>query len=80
VVFVGWPVALEIVEEGGPIWLELMDLEIAQRKRETMVDADPHWSILSQPLDQPFGEPKRPVPTSAYTYSDACVATAGNFH
>ena len=56
VVFIGRPMALEIVEEGGPIGLEPMDLEIPQRKREAVVDADQRRSILGQPLDQPFGE------------------------
>jgi hypothetical protein len=40
VIVVGRPMALEIVEEGGPVWLEAMRLEIAQREREAMIDAD----------------------------------------
>ena len=40
VVIVGRPVALEIVEERGPVRLESMHLEIAQRKRKAVVDAD----------------------------------------
>jgi hypothetical protein len=48
-------VALKIIEERGPIWSEVMHLEIVQREREAMVDADQRRSILGQPLDQPFG-------------------------
>src|SRR5262249_6682251 len=40
VVVVGRPMVLEIVEEGGPIELEAMRLEIAQRKGKAVVDAD----------------------------------------
>jgi hypothetical protein len=29
---IGWPMALEIVEEGGPVGRQAMHLEIAQRK------------------------------------------------
>ena len=40
VVVVGRPMALEIVEEGGPVGLEAMRLEIAKWKRKAMIDAD----------------------------------------
>ena len=53
-VLVGRPMALKIVEKGGPIGLEPMDLEIAQRKREAVVDADQRWRGLGKSLDQPF--------------------------
>ena len=39
-----------------------MHLEIAQRKREAVVDADQRRRVLGQPLDQPFGDAApRPV-------------------
>ena len=56
VIVVGRPMALEIVEEGRPVGLEAMHLEIAQRKREAVVDADQRGHILGEPLDQPFGD------------------------
>ncbi len=34
------PVPLEIVEESGPVWQEAVDFEIAQGKREGVIDAD----------------------------------------
>ncbi len=55
-VFVGRPMAAEIVEKGGPIGLQAMGLEIAERKREAMVDPDQRGNVLSQPPNQPFGD------------------------
>src|SRR5262249_43927568 len=52
---VGWPVAMEVVEEGRPVWLQTVHLEIAQRKREAVVDADERWWTVGQLLHQPFG-------------------------
>ena len=56
-IFVGWPMLPEIVEEGGPIVLQRMSLEIAQGKREAVIDADERRSALGEPPDQPFGNP-----------------------
>ena len=56
VVVVSRPVKLEIVEEGGPVGFEAMRLEIAQRERKAVIDADQRWRVLSEPLDQPFGD------------------------
>ena len=56
VVLVGRPMKLEIVKERWPLRFEVVGLEIAQRERKAMVDADQRRSILGQPLDQPFGE------------------------
>jgi hypothetical protein len=39
--------ALEIIEEGGPVGLQAMRLEIAQRKREAVVDADQRAAIVT---------------------------------
>ena len=62
VILVGRPMALEIVEEGGPVGLQSMRLEIAQRKREAVVDADQRGRVLGQPFHQPFGDAaSRPV-------------------
>ena len=62
VILVGRPMALEIVEEGGPIVLQSMHLEVAQRKRKAVVDADQRGQVLGQLVDQPFGNPTpRPV-------------------
>jgi hypothetical protein len=51
---VGRPIAFKIVEKGRPIWQQLMDLEVAQRKREAMVDADKGWNVTRQRFDDPF--------------------------
>ena len=62
VILVGRPMALEIVEERRPVGLEAMHLEIAQREREAVVDADQRRHVLGQPFDQPFGDAApRPV-------------------
>ena len=62
VVLVGRPVALEIVEERRPVGLQAMHLEIAQREREAVVDADQRRRVFGEPLDQPFGDAlPRPV-------------------
>jgi hypothetical protein len=45
---------LEIIEKGRPIGLEAMRLEIAQRKRKAMIDADQGRRVLGEPLHQPF--------------------------
>ncbi len=50
-VFIGWPVALEIIEKGRPVGREPMYLEIAQREREAVVDADQRGHVLRQPVD-----------------------------
>ena len=55
-VLVGRPMALEIVEEGGPVRLEAVHLKIAQWEREAVVDTDQRRHVLSQLLCQPFGD------------------------
>ena len=56
------PVPLEIIEKSGPVWQEPMDLEVAQGKREGVIDADDRWDVLSKSFDQPFRDPApRPV-------------------
>jgi hypothetical protein len=40
VVAVGWPVALEVVEKGRPLWRNPVCLEIPNRKRKGVIDAD----------------------------------------
>jgi len=40
VIAISWPVLLKIIEEGVPPPLNLVDVEIPQRKRKSMVDAD----------------------------------------
>ena len=40
--------ALEIVEEGGPVELQAMGLEIPQRKRETVIDPDQGRRLLGE--------------------------------
>lgn len=54
VIVVGRPMTLEIIEKGRPIGLEAMRLEIAQRKRKAMIDADQGRRVLGEPLHQPF--------------------------
>lgn len=53
-VLISGPMALEIVEESGPVGLQTMHLEIAQRKRESMVDTSQSRRDFSKPFDQPF--------------------------
>jgi len=56
------PVALEVVEERGPVRHEPVHLEIAQRKRKSVVDADQGGYVLGQSLHQPLRDPApRPV-------------------
>jgi hypothetical protein len=64
--------ALEVVEEGGPVGLEAMRLEIAQRKREAVVDANQGRHLLSQSLRQPFGDP----PSGQYLRGDGGGGTS----
>src|SRR5579883_3252854 len=56
VLFISWPMTLEIVEEYRPVRLEPICLEVAQRKREAVIDADNRSGWLGQPGDEPFGE------------------------
>jgi hypothetical protein len=56
-VLVGRPMMLEIIEEGWPVRLEAMNLEIAQREREAVIDADQRRHVLGQSLYQPFCNP-----------------------
>ena len=56
VIFVGRPVALEIVEEARPVGQQPVRFEIAQRKGKAVVDADQRRHVLGQPLHQPFGD------------------------
>jgi len=51
VIVVGRPVVLEIVEKGWPVRLEGMHLEIAQRKREAVVNANQGRRIFCQSFD-----------------------------
>src|SRR5258708_6742499 len=51
-----WPVPLEIVEEAPPVGQQPVRLEIAQRERKAVVDADQRGRILGQPFHQPFGD------------------------
>jgi hypothetical protein len=53
---------LEIIEKARPIREQPMNLEVAQREREAVVDAHQRGHILGKPLDQPFCDPApRPV-------------------
>ena len=45
---------LEIIEEGGPVRLEAVFLEIAQWERKTVVDANQCRSVFRQSFDKPF--------------------------
>src|SRR5258708_438706 len=47
VIVVSRPMALEIVEEGWPVGLKIVQLEIAQWKREAVVDPNQRWPIFS---------------------------------
>jgi hypothetical protein len=47
---------LEIIQEGRPVGLQAICLEIAQREREAVVDADQRWQVFCQPFEQPFGD------------------------
>src|ERR1035437_4431166 len=51
VVLVGRPMPLEIIKESGPVRLEAMHLEIAQRELEAVFDANQRRCILGQPFD-----------------------------
>jgi hypothetical protein len=48
--------ALEIVKEGRPVGLQAILLEIAQREREAVIDADKRRQVFGQPFDQPFSD------------------------
>ena len=56
VILVSRPMPLEIVEEARPVGQQPMRLEIAQRERKAVVDADQRGRILGQPFDQLFGD------------------------
>ena len=55
VILIGRPMALEIVEEARPVGQQPVRLEIAQRKRKAVVDADQRGRIFGEPFHQPFG-------------------------
>ena len=62
VVFVGRPMPLKIVEEGGPVGLKVMRFEIAKRERKPVVDPDERGGILGEAFNQPVGDAlSRPV-------------------
>jgi hypothetical protein len=46
---------LEIVKKGRPVGLQAMRLEIAQRKRKAVVNANQRGRAFNEPLDQLFG-------------------------
>ena len=48
--------ALKIVKESGPVQRQAVRFEIGQRKGKAVIDADQRWRVLSEPLDQPFGD------------------------
>ncbi|GBL38872.1 hypothetical protein EMGBD2_01300 [Nitrospirota bacterium] len=56
-VLVGGPVPLKIIEKLVPVRRQMVNLEIAQRKRESVVDADKRGGVLAQPRHKPFGNP-----------------------
>ena len=56
VILVSRPMALEIVEEGRPVGLQAMLLEVTQRKRKAVVDADQRGLVFGQLVYQPFGD------------------------
>jgi hypothetical protein len=45
---------LEIVEEGGPVGFEGARLEVAQRKREAVIDTDQRRRISAMPRRDPY--------------------------
>src|SRR5260370_780525 len=46
VFFICWPVCPEVLEECIPLWFELVNFEVAKRKRKAMVDADNCRDVL----------------------------------
>ena len=56
------PVALKVLQELGPVRLQLVHFEIAQRKRKPEVDADDRRDILGQAVREPLRDAaSRPV-------------------
>lgn len=47
---IGRPVLLEIIEEGRPVRFKVMDFEITQWERKTVVNTDDGRHIFGQPL------------------------------
>lgn len=71
VIPVGWPVALEIVEEGFPFKGKMVTFKIAQRKREPVVNSNQGWRAFRKPLQKPFGNASpRPVLAGARRWED----------
>jgi len=67
--------ALEIVEEGGPVGLYVMHLEIAERKREAVVYPDQHRWVFGQPLDKPFGDA---APRPVFAWATGGITSTGD--
>src|SRR5687768_12623483 len=59
---IGRPVAAEVVEERGPLTRQLVLLEVGDRERECVVDADDGRWTVGERLDEPPGDAfARPV-------------------
>jgi len=52
------PQPLEIIEKLVPVRRQMVNLEISQRKREAVVDADNRRRVLTQPRHKPFRDPR----------------------
>lgn len=53
--FVGRPVVMEIDQKIFPIAGESVPLEVGQREREGVVDADDGWNVVAKAVAEPFG-------------------------
>src|SRR5580704_4974116 len=53
-VLVGGPVELEVVQKRGPIQGQLVLLEILERKRKSVVNANQRWLTFGKQLHQPL--------------------------
>jgi hypothetical protein len=67
VFFICWPVCLKVFQKCVSLGCKLMELEIAKREIEAMVDADDCRNVLIQKVCKPHGN-ATPTPVFAWTW------------
>jgi len=50
------PMPVEVIQEGGPIWRQAMNLKVPQGERKCVIYADEGWRPRADLGNQPFGD------------------------
>ena len=56
---IGGPMPLKVFEERRPVGRQPMRLEVAQRKRKPVIDANDRRNVFREPLGQPVRDARR---------------------